>query len=127
MGHDLRFVVDGPPVPCERPRVVARGGHAVAFTPGRTRRYQRQVALVARAALPPGWPLDAVYSLGVTVYWPDRRRRDLSNILKSIEDGCNRIVWDDDCQVTSIYVRGALDRERPRVEVRIATLHPEAP
>lgn len=67
-------------------------------------------------------------SLAILVYEPDRRRRDISNLVKVIEDGLTRAgAWGDDSQVADLHIaRKGVDRERPRVDVVVTeiTAHP---
>jgi Holliday junction resolvase RusA-like endonuclease len=57
-------------------------------------------------------------------YWaypPDRRKRDLSNLIKIVEDAAEAAgVFKDDCQVSELHGHKCPpDRSRPRVEVLI--------
>lgn len=55
----------------------------------------------------------------IAAYFPDRIRRDLDNVIKSILDGLNGIAWDDDSQVDEIYIRRGYDKSNPRADVEI--------
>ena len=112
----VRFTVPGAPVPKARARVV--NGHA--FTPARTRAYEKHVQTCAREALSRvAWRLDApAYALRVVVHRA-ARRGDADNYGKSIGDALNRLAWDDDRRVTEIWIRMTVDRANPRVEVEI--------
>lgn len=55
----------------------------------------------------------------VTIYWPDHRKRDCSNILKILEDSFTGILYDDDRWVLSRIMDFSVDKENPRCEVRI--------
>lgn len=49
--------------------------------------------------------------------WFHRESRqvvDLDNLIKHFCDAANGVLWVDDCQITAITGRLALDRERPR-------------
>jgi Holliday junction resolvase RusA-like endonuclease len=48
--------------------------------------------------------MDERYAVAISVFAPDKRRRDLDNIAKSILDGCNGVLWDDDAQVDGLTV-----------------------
>ena len=112
----VRFTVPGAPVPKARARVV--NGHA--FTPARTRAYEKHVQTCAREALSRvAWRLDApAYALRVVVHRA-ARRGDLDNFVKCVSDALNRIAWDDDSRVVVLEARMTVDRDRPRVEVEI--------
>lgn len=118
----LVFEIPGPPQPKER----ARPGRSGRFyTPDRTRLYQahaRSRASVARMAHPAPWPLDGTYRVEFAMYFGDRRRRDVDNVIKGVLDAANGVLWKDDSQVGELVVRRGLDRDRPRVEVRVETL-----
>jgi Holliday junction resolvase RusA-like endonuclease len=55
----------------------------------------------------------------VCAYFPDARRRDADNVLKSVCDGMNGVVYVDDSQVTRATVTKAIDRTNPRTEVTV--------
>jgi Holliday junction resolvase RusA-like endonuclease len=123
----LSFVVDGPPVPKQRAR---RGAGGRFYTPPKTRAYEARVKLLALqarqiAVVKSGiaWPLDAQYELVLVARWPDRRRRDISNVLKSIEDACNTVLWNDDSQIARVTMQGYVDPGRPAVEVRVSAAY----
>lgn len=53
-------------------------------------------------------------------YFPDRQRRDLDNLTKPFLDGLQEWVIEDDSQVHRLTVeRGGVDRDEPRVEVKV--------
>jgi crossover junction endodeoxyribonuclease RusA len=53
----------------------------------------------------------------LTVYWPDKRRRDCDNVIKRTLDACTGIIWDDDCWCLPRVQDFATDKADPRVEV----------
>lgn len=62
-------------------------------------------------------------SLSVTLYEPDKRRRDIGNYVKLIADCLTRVAFVDDSQIDDLrLMRGALDRANPRAEIRVAPL-----
>lgn len=119
----LRFTVEGQPVPKARARSGKGGRH---YTPERTRAYERAIglaALQARQRVDGVWPRDRLYSVLVDVTPKDRRSFDGSNVLKSVEDAMNGIVYDDDRQVKDTRCRvSAPDAARPRVEITVEVL-----
>lgn len=89
----IRFRVDGTPVPKARARVV--NGHS--FTPKRTADAEKVIALTARVA---GVQCrKGPVALRCWFFFADKRRRDLDNCVKTVQDALNGIAWDDDSQI----------------------------
>lgn len=130
----IHFIVYGTPVPKARPRL-GLGGHA--FTPARTRSYEKFVGAVARKAMleheriekPKAVKVDILAIFPIPHSWPLKRRTsalhgdvrhvvrpDADNATKSALDALNGIVYEDDSQVDEIRVRKAYGEE-PRLEV----------
>jgi len=124
----LSLTIPGKPQPKERARR-RRNGRWV--TPTATRNYEKQVCSVAGAEMlvqrHPGFGAAQV-KVTIQVYWPDKRRRDVDNVAKSILDGMTKAgVWDDDAQVVELVVRKGLDRGRSRAEVTVEAASEEEP
>jgi Holliday junction resolvase RusA-like endonuclease len=119
----LTFEVPGPVVPKERPRFSKH-----AYTPKRTRDYERHVQVTAMVALEEWrvggrhWNGALRFALDVKVYMPDRRKRDLDNCFKSISDALNKLLYNDDEQLDELHVFRYLDIAHPRVVVSITSL-----
>jgi Holliday junction resolvase RusA-like endonuclease len=107
--------VDGPPVGFKRHIGTGRRAHSDPVYEA----YKRLLAGRMAFALPRGWHKGATYALGVIAYVPDLRRRDVDNLLKSVMDAGNGIVWADDSQVTIATVARELSRERPGIEIGV--------
>ena len=120
----LSFVIPGPPVPCQRARVVRGGGRVHGVTPQRTRDYEELVAHFAKVAVMrlPGWRADAP-AFGVTLrIYRAARRGDWDNFAKGICDGMRRIVYGDDAAILDGHVQLFIDRANPRAEVEVELL-----
>lgn len=122
----LTFAVPGKPVPKQRARM-GRGGHW--FTPAPTRAYESTVRVYAMRAcaehrITTGrlWPLGARYEIDVLATWGDNRQRDLDNLLKSICDGGNGVLWADDSQIDGKRIRRTPAGKAPRAVVRVSVL-----
>jgi Holliday junction resolvase RusA-like endonuclease len=126
--HSLTFIVPGRPVPYVR---TASNGRQ-RFTPKRLREYMDLVAYAAQMAAPEGgrWvPASGPVSLLLEVFPEDRVLADVSNILKSIEDGITKSgrVWLDDKQVADLRVRRMpIDKANPRAVVTVTAMQPSA-
>lgn len=125
MADTLRIDVPGPPVPKARARK-GKGGRW--YTPPRTRQYEAHVRTAALAARQQagGWPTDARYEVQARICFPDRRRRDGDNVVKSLLDAANGVLWDDDSQVVRRTTEDTVDRERPRVEMVVRVVGEES-
>lgn len=115
---ELRFTVEGEPVPKARPRFA--GGHA--YTPQRTRDAEEDVRIQALTATTgKSWLLLDGYRYGVEMdfYRSSSRAVDLDNLAKLCVDSCNGVLWRDDSQIVHWVARKRVDRENPRTEVRV--------
>ena len=116
----IRFEVPGMPRGKQRVRVTKTGN---AYTPKETVLYETWVKQCARTAMNSAEPLTGALSLAITVHmpipksWSRKKRReaaqgflrpmvkpDLTNIIKSIEDGAQGICFLDDKQVVHLSV-----------------------
>ena len=60
-------------------------------------------------------------NVSIDAFYPDRRRRDIDNILKAPLDALTHAgMWDDDSQVEALSIRKAgLDQHNPRLEITL--------
>lgn len=136
MSFAISFVIPGAPVGKARPRVTRNG----TYTPKKTRAYEHEVRLMARAAFGACAPLDCAIHIDLVVYlpipksWPKRKQAaardgrmqpiskpDLDNLEKAVTDACNGIAYFDDAQIVEV-VKAKRYSEHPHVWVRIASL-----
>lgn len=117
------FTIPGKPVPKKRPRA-GKGGHF--YTPKATRDYEAHVnwhAFGALAKLPleqrHAWPRRATFEVELRVVPGSAAFSDVDNVAKSILDGCNAVLWDDDKQVAKLTVERAAPERGPHVVVRV--------
>lgn len=115
---ELAFTIPGRPVTWQRTNDV-RGRRV---TDAEQRREKRRIAMLARAALPSGWPTDAEYAIEVIGYWPDRRFGDVDRLVSLTMDALEGVAYRVDRQVVAQGGARRVDRERPRVEVCVAPL-----
>lgn len=121
----IKIVIPGRPQPKQRPRLGVRGRKAFIYTPPETVAYEQLVGYCAKMAVKE--PLLGPLELHVTVYLCGKRMPDLSNCIKSIEDGMNNIAYADDSQVKRIVaeMREVAKKDEERAEVEIVEIAPE--
>jgi Holliday junction resolvase RusA-like endonuclease len=144
--HDLgpeaviSFEVSGEAVGKGRPRGVFQGGMARFYTTEKTRTYENLVKMAAQAAMHGRTPIEDAVWMRTVVHTPippsasgkkgaamlrqeeyPAKKPDASNIVKSIEDACNGIVYKDDKQIVFMVVR-KIYAERACVRVDIGSM-----
>ena len=118
----LPFVIPGPPIGKGRPRFSTQGGKPRSYTPAVTREYEALIAARAAEAMAGREPLQTpltVYisaSMSIPLSWSKAKRQaalegdiyparpDVDNIAKTVLDGMNKVVYEDDAQVTFLKV-----------------------
>ena len=95
--------------------VNARGRGRILSKAGRE--YKQAVRVLALGARLPLLRGDVV--LTMTVYFPNRRRRDLDNTLKVCLDSLSGVAYADDSQVSELHLYRAYDSGNPRAELVI--------
>jgi Holliday junction resolvase RusA-like endonuclease len=133
----IAFSIDGVARGQGRPRATVKGGFASVYKDGPDRKYEAGVAGVARRAMAGREPLEGPLSLTLRFrLQPPKsmtkglRARvlageepyfgafDTSNMVKSIEDAMNKIVWVDDRQVVRLFAT-KVAAEQAGVDVRV--------
>ena len=118
----IMFTIYGEPVPKGRPRFSTRAKFPVAYTPEKTKNYESEVAMMAKAAMGASEPLEGALEAFIYVtfavpasYSKKRteaclsgqekhtKKPDLDNVVKSVIDGMDKIVFENDSQFTSIH------------------------
>ena len=88
-------------------------------------RFKASVVALVLAQGRPAKPLAGRLRVEVHVYPPDRRRRDLSNLIKAVEDSLTAAgVWVDDEQVDHLTVVRREVVAGGKVEVHVESLGP---
>ena len=118
----IMFTVYGEPVAKGRPRFSTRGKFPVAYTPEKTKTYETEVGMMAKAAMGASKALEGALEAFIYVTFPvpasyskkrteaclsdvekHTKKPDLDNVVKICLDGMNGIVFKDDSQITSIH------------------------
>jgi Holliday junction resolvase RusA-like endonuclease len=119
----VTFKVDANPVGKQRARYAKRGNHVMAYTPDKTRNYETLIKAAAIEAMGASEPLETPINLYLYIRAPipkslckkrleaclkglekPIKKPDASNVLKSVEDAMNGVVYKDDSQIVNIHV-----------------------
>jgi Holliday junction resolvase RusA-like endonuclease len=119
----VTFTVDANPVPKARARHFIRGTRLRTYTPEKTRTYETLIKKAGIKAMGSSEPLETPVTLYLYIRLPipksysktlreaclsgsekPIKKPDASNILKSVEDGLNGVVYKDDSQIVNIHV-----------------------
>ena len=65
---------------------------------------------------------DCSVEVSFKFYFDNKRKNDLSNVLKVIEDCLNLVLFKDDSQLCKICCEKFYDKENPRIEIMIKKL-----
>jgi Holliday junction resolvase RusA-like endonuclease len=133
----IMFTVYGEPVAKGRPRFSTKGKFPVAYTPEKTKAYEFEVGIMALAAMGGSKPLEGALEafIYVTFAVPESyskkrleaclngsekhtKKPDLDNVVKCVIDGMDKIVFDNDSQITSIHATKVYG-EVAKVEVMV--------
>jgi Holliday junction resolvase RusA-like endonuclease len=138
---EVSIVVPGAPIPKGRPRLSTINGHARAFTPAKTRRYEDLIRLEAGRVMAGREQLQGPTAVRIKAYMPMPQalakhktkgpsaeagvirpltKPDVDNMAKVI-DALNGIVWPDDNQVVELTVEKFYSA-RPRLELTACEL-----
>ena len=118
----IMFTVYGQPVAKGRPRFSTRGKFPVAYTPEKTKTYEAEVGLMAKAAMGVTKTLEGALEAFIYVTFPvpasyskkrteaclnetekHIKKPDLDNVVKSVIDGMDKVVFNNDSQIMSIH------------------------
>lgn len=133
----IMFTVYGEPVAKGRPRFSTLGKYPVAFTPEKTKKYEYEVGMMAKAAMGASKALEGALEAFIYVTFPvpasyskkrteaclnetekHTKKPDLDNVVKSVIDGMDKIVFLNDSQITSIHATKVYG-EIAKVEVMV--------
>ena len=119
----VTYLVEGNPVGKGRPKFARRGNFVSTYTPTKTRDYEDLIKESARQAMGSAEVLETPVTVAIYITVPipasyskkrteaclngseqPLKKPDASNILKSVEDGLNGVVYKDDSQIVNIHV-----------------------
>ena len=118
----IEFRLAGKPVSKERPRK-GRNGHF--YTPKKTRAWEALVGYTGKGAMMIAglecFPAGADFEVWIAFRLPDHRKRDIDNLSKAVLDGLNKIIWDDDADISRLHLSKTVSTE-PGISVRVHTI-----
>jgi len=136
----IYFKYKGEPVGKGRPRITRRGNYVHTYTPAKTREFEEAIKfefLASNCEKTPVYPkdvpirVDMTFAFEVPRSYPKKKRAaclsgqmqmtkkpDADNIAKSVLDAICGHAFEDDSQVTMLYLE-KIYAEEPYVEVRI--------
>lgn len=102
MSGEATFTIPGPPVPAVRMTQKSKHKNPQAK---RYLAYKQAVGWAAKAAGIE--PIEGPVIVNIDVYLKDRmkRRWDIDNVAKAVLDGCNKVCFLDDKQVTRLKIQ----------------------
>lgn len=117
-----RCSVSGEPVGKQRPRYDKRSGRV--YTPKDTKAHEQALRAAATAAVGIGQAVaDWAFGVRAVFYVQNHQRKDVDNMLKTVLDGLNKVVFKDDAQVQEVMGWKSLDPLNPRTEFVVYRLH----
>lgn len=82
-------------------------------------RYAQEMSLVYRGPV-----IDVGLEMKVKLYFGDRRKRDVDNFHKLIQDAGTGIIYKDDDQIQKLTIEKFYDKANPRAELIITEYQP---
>ncbi|MDR3087792.1 MAG: RusA family crossover junction endodeoxyribonuclease [Azoarcus sp.] len=120
----IYFAVPGVPVGKGRPKFARRGNFVTTYTPEKTASYENMVKLKAEEAMQGRPVIEGAVSVVIGIHltppasWSQKKQRsalmglifpttkpDIDNVVKTLFDACNEIVWRDDKQACDVVVK----------------------
>lgn len=100
-------------------RSIVRGKRAIVLISEKGREYRKAVAQLVQIARLKSFGQQRL-AISINAYMPDRRRRDLDNLTKSVQDSlCHAGVFDDDSQIDQITIRRMHVQAPGRIAVQL--------
>lgn len=132
---EIKTIIYIEPVAKGRPKTAVINGHAIVYTPKKTRQSEQMIQALIRTKLlqfdrfPPGTPLrlEAIFYREKPQSAPKRlkmpvQKPDLDNYEKTLCDALEKYLYDNDSQICTFFVkkRFAQPGTEPRIDLRIS-------
>lgn len=137
--NEIKLVIYGNPVPQGRPRFARIGKFVHTYDPEKSKNYKQLVRLWVTQYLKKidGFKpfqsalcVDLIFYLGIPVSWSKKKRieadnglirpivkPDTDNLVKSVTDSCNGLLWVDDSVITDLHAKKRYTAGQARVEM----------
>lgn len=132
----MLIIIPIEPVEQQRPRATSQGGHVRVYDPPKVRRFKQDVAKFVKQQPLPKFE-DKELSVQIkffrkiqksltkkerelrlsNVHRP-KTRPDIDNLVKSLLDALNGLIWDDDAKIVHLEA-DKLYSEQPRIEIEV--------
>lgn len=110
----LSATVNVEPLPKSRPRF----GGGRAYTDSKTSQYEKLIGWSLRPHVKKRNDVDDL-KVTLQIRTKTRQRKDIDNLVKSIFDACNQIVWADDQQVTELHATLSRGSDSPGFDILV--------
>lgn len=114
----VEFTFDGEPITKSNN---TRWGKGRVFTAKKPAQYESDLSWYAKVVMSSKRlePTKKLVRLTICYFQQSVKRKDQQNLLKTTADALNRIVYEDDSQVHEVHLYRHLDREKPRVVIKV--------
>ena len=135
--HTIDLVIDGDPVGKGRPRVTSKGNFAHAYTPAKTKNYEKLIQNTFLSNYTYEDILEGPISANLIAYFPipesvskkkkeillknyekHTKKPDIDNVVKSVFDALNNLAFIDDSNIINLTAK-KLYSDKPRVELHL--------
>lgn len=132
------FKIDGEPIPKGRPRFVVRGNFVQTYTPSKTKEAEKSIIDQLKKQYkkePLNGPcmVKITFAFGVPKSYSKKKRAqieeegflhyhkpDADNVAKLVLDAMNKIVFEDDCQITALSIQKTYTFDNPYTEIEVS-------
>lgn len=136
---EIKIVIYEKPIPQGRPRFARAGKYVHAYDPEKSKNYKQLVRFWVTQQIKKidGFKpfqtalcVDITFYLGIPSSWSKKRRveadsgiirpivkPDTDNLVKSVTDSCNKLLWKDDSVITDLHARKRYTAGQTRVEM----------
>ena len=135
--HTIDLVIEGEPVGKGRPRVTGIGRFAHAYTPAKTKNYEKLIQNTYLSNYTYQDTLQGAIKAEITAYFPipesiskkkkeqllknyekHTKKPDIDNVVKSVFDALNNLAFTDDSNIIELKAK-KLYSDKPRVELHL--------